>query len=215
MIQSNLNCKTIFKEAFNNRYTWPRNFNGYGGKCLFTNNEKSICGEFILGKSFQPQIKNIIDDDIVKSISSQLFEVCIHRVKRQFNNIHMKNNFKFLKESENGIEMQVAGKNEGDKYTVKDKKINMVYRHMHGVIIEIFVEEFLDTGHGYLSKKYTSQHLDPENLSPKSPCLEYLDNFINLTNSDLWVLESRVIKNIRQDQNEILYKYSFQDLFQI
>jgi len=37
----------------------------------------------------------------------------------------------------------------------------MVYRKIHGIIIEIFVEEFLDTGIGFLSKKYSSQQINP------------------------------------------------------
>ena len=51
--------------------------------------------------------------------------------------------------------MSVSGKNQGDKYRVKNDCINMVYRKIHGTIIEIFVEEFLDTGSGSLSKKNT------------------------------------------------------------
>ena len=43
----------------------------------------------------------------------------------------------------------------------------MVYRKIHGTIIEIFVEEFLDTGIGSLSKKYSSQQipLDKESIN--------------------------------------------------
>ena len=48
--------------------------------------------------------------------------------------------------------MSVSGKNQGDKYRVKNNCINMVYRKIHGTIIEIFVEEFLDTGIGSLVK---------------------------------------------------------------
>ena len=212
MPTSKLDCKTIFKEAFDNRYAWPKTFKGYGGKCIFVENENSIEGEFILGSNFKPQIINISDNDIAKRISSQLFEVAIHRVKREFNDIHKNNNFKFLGESEKGLEIEVLGKNEGDKYIIKEKKINMVYRKIHGVIIEIFVKEFIDTGNGFLSKKYTSQQLDIENLTPKSEKLEYEDNFINLGINNIWVLESRIIKflDIKNDQRKI--KYSFKEL---
>jgi len=215
MIISKVNCKEIFQEAFEKRYTWPKTFNGYKGKCLYVNNEKSLEGEFSLGKNFKPEINNISDEQIVKSISSQLFEVCIHRVKRSFNEIHGKNDFIFLNQNDNGIEMKVKGKNDGDKYQVKDKKINMVYRQIHGIIIEIFVQEFLDTGSGFLSKKYTSQQLDIENLSPKSKLFEYQDNFMNLPKTDLWILESRIIKSSCQDNKTIFNKYYFRELSKI
>ena len=212
MIISKINCKETFQEAYEKRYTWPKTFNGYRGKCLYIDNEKSLEGQFTLGKNFKPEIKNILDVNIVKSISSQLFEVCIHRVKRDFNEIHGKNNFIFLNQTNNGIEMRVSGKNDGDRYQVKDKKINMVFRQIHGTIIRIFVQEFLDTGGGFLSKKYTSQQLDIENLSPISKLLEYQDNFANIANTDLWLLESRIIKFSGQDNKTMFNKYLFKEL---
>ena len=212
MISSKFNCKEIFKEAYENRYTWPNKFNGYNGKCIFVENEKSIEGEFILDSNFKPKIINISDKDIIKRISSQLFEVAIHRVKREFTEVHKNNNFKFLGESEKGIKIEVLGKNEGDKYIVKDKKINMVFRKIHGVIIEIFVKEFLDTGYGFLSKKYTSQQLDIETLNPKSKKLEYVDNFINLGINNMWALESRYIKFIDDNGKEQNINYFFKEL---
>jgi len=215
MVSSKFNCKKIFKEAYNNRYSWPNNFNGYSGKCIFVENEKFIEGDFILGSNFKPKIINISDNNIVKGISSQLFEVSIHRVKREFSEVHKNNNFKFIEESDKGIKIEISGKNEGDKYIVKDKKINMVFRKIHGIVIEIFVKEFIDTGDGFLSKRYSSQQLDIETLTPKSKILEYEDNFVNLGINNIWVLESRIIKFLddKDKVNEI--KYIFKELSNI
>ena len=212
MISSNINCKEIFKEAYNNRYTWPKTFNGYSGKCIFVDNEKATEGEFILDSNFKPKIINISDKNIIKGISSQLFEVAIHRVKREFSEVHKNNNFKYLAESEKGLLLQVYGKNDGDKYRVKENKINMVFRKIHGVIIEVFVDEFIDTGNGFLSKKYSSQQLNIENLTPKSKKYEYEDNFINLGNSNIWVLESRIIKFLDENNKTKNTKYFFKEL---
>ena len=156
MISSKFNCKEIFKDAYDSRYTWPKAFNGYSGKCIFVENEKSTVGEFILDNKFKHKIINISDKNIVKGISSQLFEVAIHRVKREFTEVHKNNNFKFLGESKKGMILEVTGKNEGDKYIVKDKKINMVFRKIHGVIIEIFVQEFIAVSYTHLTLPTTS-----------------------------------------------------------
>jgi len=212
MISTKFTCKDIFREAYNSRYTWPKAFNGYSGKCIFEENKSSIEGDFILDSSCKPKIMNISDHEIVKRISSQLFEIAIHRVKREFSEVHKNNQFKFLEESEKGMLIEVLGKNEGDKYIVKDKKINMVFRKIHGVVIEIFVEEFLDTGDGFLSKKYTSQQLDIETLNPKSKILKYEDNFINLGINNIWALESRNIKFLDDNHKEQNINYSFKEL---
>jgi len=205
-------CKKLFKKAYENRYTWPENFNGYKGNCIFYENDDEHNGAFMIGKNFQPQIENIADKEVVKKISTQLFEVVIHRVKKSFEEIHSKNHFNFLGESGDGIELQVSGKNEGDKYRIKDEKINMVFRKIHGIIIEIFVEKFFDTGNGVLSCNYSSQQLDIVSFEPKTQKYKYLDNFIKIQNTDLWVLESRTIKYKNKDEVDSIYKYVFKNI---
>ena len=207
-----INCKEIFRKAYENRYTWKNDFNGYQGKCIFLTNNNIYKGNFLLGKDFKPNIQKIEDEKIVKSIASQLFEVCIHRVKREFEAVHSENNFNLLKNSESGIEMIVSGKNKGDKYRVKNNCINMVYRKIHGIIIEIFVEEFLDTGIGSLSKKYSSQQINPDTLEINSEKLEYEDEFVNVGEDDYWILKSRTIKYLNQNQEEEMQKFVFEDL---
>ena len=212
MTLTEINCKELFKNAYERRYTWDSKFSGYQGKCIFSLNSNTYQGNFVLGKDFKPVIQNIDDPEIVKSISSQLFEVSIHRVKRKFDEIHSKNIFNFIKNSENGIEMIVSGKSEGDKYRVKNNGINMVYRKIHGIIVEIFVQEFFDTANGLLSKKYTSQHIDPNTLKANSLKLEYEDNFINIGSQDIWLLNSRSIKYLNKNQEEDIQKFNFEDL---
>ena len=208
-----INCKEIFRKAYENRYTWKNEFKGYKGKCIFSVNNKNIQeGEFLLGKDFKPNIQKIEDEKIVKSIASQLFEVCIHRVKREFEAVHSENNFNLLKNSESGIEMIVSGKNKGDKYRVKNNCINMVYRKIHGTIIEIFVKEFFHTGIGFLSKKYSSQSIDPDTLKAKSQKLEYEDQFLNIGEEDYWILNSRTIKYLNKNQEEETQKFVFEGL---
>ena len=207
-----INCKELFKKAYEKRYTWSHKFSGYKGKCIFSLNSNTYKGNFVLGKDFKPEIDNIDDQKIVKSISSQLFEVSIHRVKREFKEIHSKNNFNLIKDSESGIEIIVSGKSEGDKYRVKNNCINMVYRKIHGIIIEIFVQEFFDTGNGFLSKKYTSQQIDPNTLKANSLKLEYEDRFINIGSQDIWILNSRSIKYLNKNQEEEIQKFIFEDL---
>jgi len=207
-----INCKEIFKKAYENRYTWKNDFHGYRGKCIFFTDQNIYKGDFVLGKDFKPNIQKIEDEKVVKSIASQLFEVCIHRVKREFKSIHSENSFNLVKNSESGIEMSVSGKNQGDKYRVKNNCINMVYRKIHGIIIEIFVEEFLDTGKGFLSKKYSSQQINPDTLETNSQKLEYVDEFLNMGKDDYWILNSRTIKFINQDKEEETQKFVFEDL---
>ena len=212
MDSTEINCKEIFRSAFEKRYTWKTEFKGYKGKCIYLFDKNLHEGKFLIGKDFKPQVFEIHDEKIEKSIASQLFEVCIHRVKREFHSIHSQNNFNLLKRSEKGIEMIISGRNEGDKYRVKDNCINMVYRKIHGKIIEIFVEEFLNTGNGFLSKKYTSQQIDQDTLKANSQTVQYQDEFTNIGKDDCWFLNSRTIKYLNQNQEEEIQKFVFEEL---
>ncbi len=87
----------------------------------------------------------------------------------------------------------------------------MVYRKIHGTIIEIFVEEFFDTGSGILSKKYTSQQIDPNTLKANSLKLEYKDEFVNIGSKGIWVLNSRFIRYLNKGQEEV-QKFIFEDI---
>ena len=207
-----INYKEIFKKAYENRYTWKNDFKGYQGKCIFLTNNNIYKGNFLLGKDFKPEIQKIEDEKIVQSIASQLFEVCIHRVKREFELVHLENNFNLLKNSKSGIELSVSGKNQGDKYRVKNNLINMVYRKIHGTIIEIFVEEFFDTKIGSLSKKYSSQQINPDTLETNSQKLQYEDEFINIGKNNYWILNSRKIKYLNQNQEAVTQKFVFEEL---
>ena len=206
-----INCKDIFQKAYEKRYTWSSDFMGYKGNCNFLIDNHLHQGNFVLGKDFKPEIQKIDDDQIIKTIGAQLFEVSIHRVKRDFQSVHSENKFNLLKSSKEGIEMKVSGKNEGDKYRVKDNCINMVYRKIHGIIIEIFVQEFLNTGVGFLSNKYTSQQIDSDKLKANSPKLEYEDKFQNI-GGDIWILNSRTIKYLNKDKEEKIQKFIFDNL---
>ena len=206
MVSQINDLKIFFKTAYDNRYTWPDMFKGYKGTCIFESKNNLHKGNFNLAKDFKPTISDIKSNEIIKSISSQLFEVTIHRVKRDFNDTHSQNDFEFVSESKDGLEVIVRGKNEGDKYRIKNNKINMVYRKIHGFIIEIFVEDFIDTSKGFLSRKYTSQQINPKTLSAMSNKLEYLDEFINI-NDEICLLKSRSIKHLNEIQ-----KFIFDDL---
>ena len=42
-----INCKEIFKKAYENRYTWKNDFPGYQGKCIFLTNNNIHKGDFV------------------------------------------------------------------------------------------------------------------------------------------------------------------------
>ncbi len=187
-------CTHLFKRAYENRYTWESDFPGYEGSCSWTNGEKEIKGTFTIGKDLKAKVERIDDEQINNAISSQLWEVAIHRVRRSFEQTHGKNTFTFGDTNEIGSEVIVGGKNEGDKYRVKNDIVTMVYRHIHGNLIVILTKDITHTGNGYLSKSYSSQYLDPISKKDLKGKSFYIDHFIPLYEGGPWVLASRSIQ---------------------
>ena len=190
------NCKQLFKAAYENRYTWESDFLGYEGICSWTDGKKEINGTFCLGKDLKATVYEIDDEQINKAISSQLWEVAIHRVRRSFEQTHGKNTFTYGDKNEIGSEIIVGGKNEGDKYRVKNDVVTMVYRHIHGNLIVILTKDVIHTGNGYLSKSYSSQYLDPISKKDLKGKNFYTDDFIPLFKGGPWVLASRSIHQV-------------------
>ncbi len=213
---SGSNCRDHFQKAYENRYTWKPDFQGYKGTCTWSEGDASVSGNFILSSDLKVNVLNINDPLIHKAITSQLWEVAIHRVRRSFEKTHAGNTFTVGDINDIGMEVIVGGKNKGDRYRIKENVIKMVYRNIHGSLINIFTQEIEDTGHGYLSRKYTSQYLDPSSGKAIKPKNIFRDKFTPLPQSDIWVLSSRSIHTEDEENNVVdKQKFSFNQLEKI
>ncbi len=203
--------KSLFRAAYENRYTWDENFKGYKGNFTFEDNHQIVNGLFTIASDLKPKVSGVKDDQIVKSITSQLWEVAIHRVRRTFDEVHGLNTFEFGEINDMGTEIIVGGKNKGDRYRVKDNKINLVYRHIHGSLINIETKTTIDTGHGYLSNMYSSQYLDPKTKNPIKQLTNFEDLFVQLSDSNYWVLSQRVVDMEKSEDlpsTRVLFKFT-------
>ncbi len=186
--------RAAFRAAYENRYTWVPGFGGYGGRCLWEQDGQSVAGTFAVGADLKAQVQGIDDEAIHKAVASQLWEVAIHRVRRGFEQTHGENTFTAGDTDAVGVEVIVGGKNTGDRYRIKDAVVTMVHRHIHGTVVTIFTESTTDTGHGYLSHRYTSQYSDPATGARKGGLSRFTDTFVPLVAGGPWVLAERVVE---------------------
>ena len=185
--------RTAFQRCYENRYTWAPGFRGYRGRCLWLQGDRQIEGTFEVGADLKAQVQGIDDAEVLKAVNSQLWEVAIHRVRRSFEQTHGENTFTAGDTDAVGTEVIVGGKNEGDRYRIKDDVVTMVHRHIHGTVVTIFTTAVTDTGAGYLSKSYTSQYADPASGEARGGRSSFTDTFVPLEGNGPWVLQQRVI----------------------
>ncbi len=192
-------CRQSFRAAYENRYTWDPGFAGYRGRCQWEQPEgpgqpaRQLEGRFQVGADLKAQVEGIEDGEVHKAVASQLWEVAIHRVRRSFEQTHGDNTFTAGDSDEVGMEVIVGGKNDGDRYRIKDDVVTMVYRHIHGTLVTIFTESVIHTGAGYLSHCYTSRYTDPASGAPRGGLSRFTDTFEPLLEGGPWVLTERLV----------------------
>ena len=185
--------REVFRRAYENRYTWEPGFSGYQGRCIWHQGDQRVEGRFEIGADLKAKVEGIEDEQVLKAINSQLWEVAIHRVRRSFEQTHGENTFTAGDTDAVGTEVLVGGKGEGDRYRIKGDVVTMVHRHIHGTVVTIFTTEVTDTGSGYLSHTYTSQYADPASGEARGGRSSFKDTFVALPGDGPWVLQERVI----------------------
>ncbi|MEC8442213.1 MAG: DUF3386 domain-containing protein [Cyanobacteriota bacterium] len=185
--------REVFRRAYENRYTWEPDFSGYKGRCIWLQDDLRVEGRFEIGADLKAKVDGIEDEQVLKAINSQLWEVAIHRVRRSFEQTHSENTFTAGDTDAVGTEVLVGGKGKGDRYRIKGDVVTMVHRHIHGTVVTIFTTEVTDTGSGYLSHTYTSQYADPSSGKARGGRSNFKDTFVALPGGGPWVLQERVI----------------------
>ena len=196
-------CRDAFRAAYENRYTWEPGFGGYEGRCVWEQGERRVEGRFQIGADLKAKVEGVDDAEVEKAIASQLWEVAIHRVRRTFEQVHGANTFTAGDSTDEGLEVLIGGKGDGDRYRIKGDVVTMVHRHIHGTVVTIHTGSTTDTGSGYLSHTYNSQYSDPETGASRGPANQFEDTFTPLFDGGPWVLQERVITSATENGDAV------------
>jgi hypothetical protein len=78
-------------------------------------------------------------------------------------------------------------------------------------VVTIHTLAVTDTGHGYLSQRYSSRYSDPATGAPRGGLQQFADTFVPLGAEGPWVLAERVIET--EDENgAVEQSFRFLDL---
>ena len=114
-VKSGSDLRDDFRRAYENRYTWAPGFPGYRGRCIWQQGDQRVEGKFEIGADLKAKVEGIENEEILKAVNSQLWEVAIHRVRRSFEQTHGENTFTAGDTNEVGTEVLIGGKGAGDK----------------------------------------------------------------------------------------------------
>jgi hypothetical protein len=194
-----IEAKDLFRAAYENRYTWDKDFPGYTSDITFKRNDEVFKGKARVNSDMSAEVFEVEDEQAQKEIHSQLWETAIHRVRRSFEDTHSKNTFRYGETDETGaVELLVGGKSEGDRYKIRNNEVCHVHRHIHGVVVTIDTFSSHNTGEGYLSHRYDSVYHDPKTGEQKGGRSEFEDNYEKI--GKYYVLTSRIVRSEENGQ---------------
>jgi hypothetical protein len=193
MTITKLSAQELFRAAYENRYTWDKNFPGYSADITYKYDDKVFTGQVVIDSNLKAEVLGVEDEQAKKAIHGQAWEIAIHRVRRSFEDTHSENKFSYGDTDETGVtEILVGGKCEGDKYKVRNNEVCHVHRLIHGTFVTINTFSSHDTGAGYLSHTYDSVYHDPKTGEQKGGRSEFTDEYEKV--GEYFVLNRREIR---------------------
>jgi hypothetical protein len=200
----------LFRAAYENRYTWDKNFPGYTAHVTLTQGDEIFTGQVQVNTDLSATVTGIDNTAAVDSIKGQLREVAIHRIRRTFAETHGKNSFEYGETLADGaVEILIGGKASGDKYHLRHNEVVMVHRHIHGVVVTIHTASSHDTGAGYLSHRYDSIYADPKTGEAKGGKTLFTDNYTK--SGDYFLISERILES-DEDGQPAVTKFEFSDM---
>ncbi|BAZ44209.1 hypothetical protein NIES4102_12160 [Chondrocystis sp. NIES-4102] len=165
LVNSNENkgaAENIFKNAYNNRYTWNQDFPGYTAKVVATYEGKEDIGNVVVTPTLEIKVENIEDPMILDLINNQLMMEINHRQNIPFKQLHESSQF-IVKEIDSGVANIEKQGEELASYKVQNDKIIQVNRLMkNNVSVTVDTLKTIDTPSGYLASEYLSTIKDAQ-----------------------------------------------------
>ncbi|HEY9648314.1 MAG TPA: DUF3386 domain-containing protein [Chroococcidiopsis sp.] len=193
-----LDARSLFRSAYENRYTWDKNFPGYTASVTLQQGTEVHQARIQVKHDLSAEVLDVDDAQVKQSILGQVREIAIHRIRRTFEETHGKNTFTFGETDESGaVEILMGGKAEGDRYKLRNNEVVMVHRHIHNIVVTIHTHSSHQTGEGYLSHCYDSVYRDPETGEIKGES-EFEDEYDKV--GDYFILTRRVIRSVEDGQ---------------
>lgn len=162
-VQAQTDARSLFKAAYENRYTWDENFPGYTADVTLKQGGETYTAKVHINRDLSYEFTDLSDEKGRELLQHHLWETVTHRKRSNFEQAHGKNTFSLGDTDETGsTEIQVSGDAMGSHYRIRNNEISQVNRTMPQVAFSINHKGSLDTGSGYISARYDVVYRNPK-----------------------------------------------------
>jgi Protein of unknown function (DUF3386) len=185
-----IEARELMRAAYENRYTWDKNFPGYTADITLKRGNEVFTGKAKVNPDLSAEVFEVEDEEV--------------------DDTHSKNTFSYGTTDETGaVELLLGGKSEGDRYKIRNNEVCHVHRHIHGVVVTIDTFSSHDTGEGYLSHRYDSIYHDPKTGEAKGGRSVFEDSYEKVGN--YYVLTSRIIET-EENGEKVIREFGFSNI---
>lgn len=158
-----LSATELFKNAYENRYTWDENFPGYSADVELKQGAEVYTGHVRINHDWSVEVTGIDNEQVQESVYTQLRDIVTHRKRSNFEQSHSKHEFNLGETDASGaVEILVKGDSMGSNYKIRGTEICQVSRVMGRMAFVIDTHESLDTKEGYVASRYDAVFRNPQ-----------------------------------------------------
>lgn len=191
-------ARDLFRAAYENRYTWDANFPGYSADLELKQGDEVYPAKVRINHDLSVEVQDVDNEEVQQSIYTQLRDIVTHRKRSTFEATHGKNSFTLGETDSTGAqEILVTGDAMGSNYKVRGQEICHVRRVVGRMAFVIDTQESLDTGSGYVAKRYDVVFTNPQ-TGELIQELQFEDTYSPL--GDYYVMTRQVIQVNKQGQ---------------
>lgn len=153
----NSSAQKLFRNAYENRYTWNDNFPGYTATVDFKQGKDKYTGSVRVNPDLSVEVTGIKDEAASQTVKNQLLMLAVHRKRSPFEVTHKNKTFKFDSANKSGVmEVIEEGGKSAARYQIANNQIIQVSRLLgpHAVVVKTLGTE--TTPEGYIATKYQS-----------------------------------------------------------
>lgn len=192
------NARDLFRAAYENRYTWDKNFPGYSADIELKQGSEVYTGKIRINGDLSVEVSGIEDEQVQQSVYTQLRDIVTHRKRSSFENAHGKNSFSLGESDKTGaLDILVQGDAMGSNYKIRGTEICQVSRVMGRMAFTIDTHESLDTGEGYVASRYDAVFRNPQSGDLIRE-LEFEDTYEKV--GDYYIMTHQVVRSKENGQ---------------
>ncbi|MBV6626010.1 MAG: DUF3386 domain-containing protein [Rivularia sp. (in: Bacteria)] len=192
-------AQELFRDAFESRYTWDKNFPGYSADVQLKQGQETYTGKIFIHRDLSVEVTGINDKQVEEGVFIQLWDVVTHRKPTPFEDSHP--NHQFIKGSTDNtqlVSIVVKGDALDSKYKIRGKEICQVTRVKGNTAFTIDTHENLDTGEGYIATRYDAVFCDVATNEVQS-ILKFKDSYEKV--DKYYLMINQVVEDCVDGQN--------------